>query len=78
VRDGSITSVDVFTTSLILAGVPVPRDRYIDGRDIMPLIMNDTPSPHEAIYLWRGYELWAVRYRQYKAHFKTKSGTTIP
>jgi arylsulfatase A len=75
VRDGVVTTADIFTTSLRLAGVPIPKDRYIDGHDILPMIIKDTKSPHTAVYLWRGPELWAVRYQQYKAHFKTKSGT---
>jgi len=63
-----------FTTSLKLAGVPVPSDRVIDGQDILPVLIDNKPTPHEFLFLYRGAVLFAVRHQGFKAHFKTKSG----
>jgi len=69
-----VSTMDIFTTSLKLAGVPVPTDRVIDGEDILPVLINDAPTPHDFYFIYRGAVLFAVRHGPYKAHFKTKSG----
>jgi uncharacterized sulfatase len=62
---------DLFPTCLGLAGVPLPADRLIDGRDILPLLQGHSPSPHETLYFFDTRNLVAVRrgnwkyYRQY-------------
>jgi uncharacterized sulfatase len=60
-HDGLAITMDIFTTSLIAAGVQPPADRQIDGRDIMPMLTSEKPSPHEAIYSMAGNQLQRVR-----------------
>ncbi|XP_044111489.1 N-acetylgalactosamine-6-sulfatase isoform X1 [Neovison vison] len=65
---GSI--MDLFTTSLSLAGLAPPSDRVIDGLDLLPAMLwgqlTDRP-----IFYYRGNTLMAVTLGQYKAHFWT-------
>jgi uncharacterized sulfatase len=61
-------TIDVFPTVLKLAGVPLPQDRVIDGRDIMPLLSRDAASPHEAIFAMHGPRLCCVRSGKWKLH----------
>jgi len=43
-------NTDFLPTLLGLAGVPLPADRVIDGRDLTPLFTEGAPSPHEYLY----------------------------
>ena len=46
-------------------------DRKIDGKDISPLILGtpDAKSPHDALFVYAGSELQAVRSGNWKLHF---------
>jgi uncharacterized sulfatase len=52
---------DLFATCLAAAGAPLPEDRIIDGRDLLPLWQGRDPSPHDAFYYYDGQLLVAVR-----------------
>ena len=78
--DEPTNSMDVFTTmiELGLAGGRTPRDRQIDGKNILPLLMQEeSVSPHEFMFHYCGTAIHAVRYRPrsgnvtWKAHFVT-------
>ena len=43
-------NIDVFPTLLALAGLPLPDDRVIDGRDLTALLTRGAPSPHERLF----------------------------
>jgi uncharacterized sulfatase len=60
--------MDLFTTTLVAAGVARPSDRIIDGKDIMPLLTSDARSPHQAILGQQGANLVAVRDERFKLH----------
>lgn len=66
--------MDLFTTSLSLAGLQPPSDRQIDGIDLSPAILQgkliDRP-----IFYYRGNEMMAVRLGLYKAHYWTWSNS---
>ncbi|XP_053127181.1 N-acetylgalactosamine-6-sulfatase isoform X2 [Hemicordylus capensis] len=66
--------MDLFTTSLMLAGLQPPRDRQIDGIDLLPVLLQgkliDRP-----IFYYRGNEMMAVRVGLYKAHYWTWSNS---
>jgi arylsulfatase A-like enzyme len=64
-------SIDVFPTLTKLAGVPLPADRPIDGKDIFPLLSSDSAkSPHQAIFAMSGPELRVVRSGKWKLHVR--------
>ena len=62
--------MDIFTTCLKLAGVKIPDDRPIDGKDLIPVLKGEEKSTHKEIYYYNGDELCAVRSGKYKLHFK--------
>ncbi|XP_075045136.1 N-acetylgalactosamine-6-sulfatase isoform X1 [Mixophyes fleayi] len=69
---GSI--MDLFTTSLALAGIDPPGDRPIDGIDLSPVILEGKVI-ERPIFYYRGNELMAVRLGLYKAHYWTWSNS---
>jgi arylsulfatase A len=64
-------SMDLLPTFSRLAGTNAPTDRIIDGRDIAPLMFGapETKSPHEALFVYWGQQLQAVRSGDWKLHF---------
>ncbi|UCD29896.1 MAG: sulfatase [Planctomycetota bacterium] len=53
--------MDIFTTCLTLAGVPLPDDRPIDGKNIMPVLDGIGTRPVEPLFFYTGNILGAVR-----------------
>ena len=68
--DGVASTMDVLPTFAALAGTSAPTDRTIDGHDISAVLKGDLehPSPYDAFYYYRGYELRAVRSGKWKLH----------
>ncbi len=60
--------MDLFVTVLKAAGIEPPRDRVLDGRDIMPLLTSDARSPHEVVFGMAGPRLDTVRDERWKLH----------
>ena len=71
-------TMDLFTTSVKLAGGEVPQDRAIDGLDIRPLLFGTGTVERDAYFYYRGLKLFAVRQGDYKAHFFTQPGYNQP
>uniref|UniRef100_A0A7S4P9B2 Sulfatase N-terminal domain-containing protein n=1 Tax=Paramoeba aestuarina TaxID=180227 RepID=A0A7S4P9B2_9EUKA len=71
--------MDFFTTMLSAANIPPPKDRPIDGIDLLPFFTEDFPydemqlGPHgeSGFPLYCGGQLTAYRVGRYKAHYKT-------
>ncbi len=76
-----VMTIDVLPTVAALIGAKLP-DHPIDGRDIGPLLRNKpgAKSPHEALFLYYGAEIQAVRMGKWKLHFphgyRTLNGRT--
>ncbi|XP_055520891.1 N-acetylgalactosamine-6-sulfatase [Leucoraja erinacea] len=68
------TLMDLFTTSLALAGLQPPTDRQLDGIDLSPVILQNKLIDRPVFY-YRGNELMAVRAGLYKAHYWTWSNS---
>ncbi|HVV01059.1 MAG TPA: sulfatase [Verrucomicrobiae bacterium] len=60
--------MDLFTTSLDAAGVPLPSDRVIDGKDIMGLLAGSAKSPHDALFSMHDSRLFSIRSGKWKLH----------
>lgn len=60
--------MDLFATVLAATGARMPDDRALDGKDIMPLLVGDAASPHEAIFGHQGPRLATVRDARWKLH----------
>jgi len=65
---GMSINFDLFVTCLQLAGVAPLQDRMIDGKDILPFLKGEAPSPHETIFYYDTRTLVAVRYQHWKYH----------
>jgi uncharacterized sulfatase len=60
--------MDLFATSLSAAGLSVPQDRFIDGKNILPLLTSESKTPHEALFSMAGDALSSVRSGPWKLH----------
>lgn len=60
-------SIDLFPTLLGLAGLDLPRDRTIDGRDIGGLLSGrESESPHDALFFFNANVIDGVRSGHWK------------
>ena len=67
VCDEPVISLDVMPTILSAAGVSLPTDRIYDGRDMLPVLRDQTKKPlHEALFFCDGSDQWAVRAGKWK------------
>jgi uncharacterized sulfatase len=64
--DAVSMNFDLFPSLLSLAGIPLPADRTVDGRDILPVLRSQAPSPHETLYFYKGKRLVGVRHGDWK------------
>jgi len=78
VSDTLTGTMDIFPTFLNLAGIPIPKDREYDGKDITKVLLDpkSAPSPHEFMFHYCGLNITAVRHGRYKVHFKTQIWTS--
>ena len=63
-----VSSLDISATALALAGIESPKDRPLDGVDLVPFFTGEKPGdPHELL-LWRmkARNIWAVRKGDWK------------
>lgn len=60
--------VDLLPTALALAGVPLPRDRAIDGIDLGDALLRGAALPERPIYYYSDRALQALRLGRYKLH----------
>ncbi|QDU07451.1 sulfatase [Gimesia aquarii] len=77
ISSGSVThelgsTMDIFTTSIQLAGGKVPSDRVVDGVDLSSVLLGTGESPRKEMAFYRGTKLMAFRKGPWKAHFITK------
>ena len=69
VYEHPVAHIDVFATAAAAAGADLPRDRIIDGVDLLPHLAlaehADAPPPHETLF-WRQGDHQAVRHDDWK------------
>ena len=73
VSDGLFDLMDIFNTSLHLAGAldSMPTDVYIDGIDQTAFLLADGgESMRDKIFVWSQTDFLAIRMYEYKEHFK--------
>ncbi len=66
------STMDLFATFSAMAGIELPKDRIIDGKDLSETLIHHKPSPRNSMLYYRGTELYAARLGDYKAHFITQ------
>lgn len=72
------SAMDLFTTSIALAGGVAPQDRPIDGVDISPVLLGTGPTPRDTMAYYRMGELFAFRQGAHKVHFITEGRYGLP
>lgn len=69
-----VMSLDIFQTTVALAGIDLPPDRPYDGVNLLPFLLGELAGPpHEALF-WRSNYSWAVRHGPWKLVGDEKSG----
>jgi uncharacterized sulfatase len=67
VVDAPAMNIDVLPTVLSLAGLELPSDRVVDGRDLGPLLRGESEaSPHEALFFFNANVIDGVRAGRFK------------
>ena len=73
-----VSTLDIFPTALVLAGAKPPDKVTIDGRDISPLLFEHKALPIAPFHYYRGDQLFACRFGDWKVHFRTQIGYGQP
>jgi arylsulfatase A-like enzyme len=69
--------MDVFATAVSAAGCPLPDDRVVDGRDLIPYVNGaSSDAPHRALF-WRAQYSKAVRFGDWKLLLNERWGTAV-
>lgn len=71
-------TIDVFPTLLKLAGVSLPEDRTIDGRDLLPVLTGEGSYPQRPLFSMRGNQLMSVRAGRFKLHYRAAGESRFP
>ena len=61
-----LTAMDLLPTFAMLAGVELPSDRVIDGKNVWPVLIEGSSSPHQVFFYHRANLLQAVRSEKWK------------
>ena len=80
VNNGLMDLTDLYMTSLRLGGVldQLPDNLYFDGIDQTAfLLAEDGKSRRQVVYMWSREDFCALRWRDYKVHFKVFQ-TVVP
>ncbi|MBD3672620.1 MAG: sulfatase [Planctomycetaceae bacterium] len=72
------STLDLYSTCLLLGGAELPKDRVVDGLDLRPALFGTGPSPRESLIYYRGEQVYAARMGPWKAHFITQGAYGPP
>jgi arylsulfatase len=75
VSDEIVHAMDLFPTLAGIAGGKVPSDRAIDGIDMSGFFLGKTQqSGREGFIVYMGNDVFGVKWRDWKLHFKEQTG----
>jgi arylsulfatase len=75
VSDEIVHVMDLFPTLAKLSGGDVPNDRVIDGIDVSDFLLGKREkSGREGFIVYMGNDIFGVKWRDWKLHFKEQSG----
>ncbi|MCE6991257.1 sulfatase [Dyadobacter sp. CY323] len=67
------TSMDLYPTILQLTGIDIPKDKPLDGNNIIDILKGKSDKVTDVVYYYDANNLYAIRKGAYKAHFKTNA-----
>lgn len=68
-KDGLNNHMDLFATIAGAAGADLPKDRQIDGYNILPWLKGEEPNPDKEMYYFKQDTLQAVREGDWKLRY---------
>lgn len=75
IKPGVVTEIgstmDLFATFSHMAGAPLPENWILDSHDLSGVLLDRKDGPRKSLIYYRGTEIHAVRYGDFKAHFIT-------
>jgi arylsulfatase A-like enzyme len=75
VSDEIVHAMDIYPTLAKVAGAKVPEDRLIDGVDVADFLLGKKDkSGREGFVIYMGNDIFGVKWRNWKLHFKEQSG----
>ncbi|MFT6807469.1 MAG: arylsulfatase A [Saprospiraceae bacterium] len=81
INPGTITdlgsTLDILPTIASLTGATLPSDRIMDGYDLSPVLKDKSASPRDHFFYYRLQDIYAVRKKNYKAHYITETCYTL-
>jgi arylsulfatase A-like enzyme len=73
--DEIVHEMDLFPTLARIAGGEIPLDRVIDGMDMSEFLLGQKEqSGREGFIVYMGNDIFGVKWRDWKLHFKEQSG----
>ncbi|MEQ8953690.1 MAG: sulfatase, partial [Gammaproteobacteria bacterium] len=78
VSNEAAMNIDIFPTLLRLAGGDIEQHGAIDGRDMLAMLTDNGPSPHEALFLFDSDRIAGVRSGEWKLVLESYYRTAIP
>ena len=78
VSAGIASTMDIYATLIPLAGGEVPKDRVVDGKNILPLLQGKSGSPHDRFFYYLARTVQAVREGKWKLRVTKAQGKEIP
>jgi arylsulfatase A-like enzyme len=72
-----VSALDVYTTCTTAAELPLPEDRAVDGRNLLPFMTGELSGPaHDALF-WRAGFIRAIRTGRWKMLLNDRDGTVL-
>ena len=71
-RTGPVSLMDMFPTLTALAGLPLPSERVLDGRDISAVLRGVGDAPKRDLYFSNRNKINAVRSGAWKLHLRER------
>lgn len=72
-----VSALDLFTTCTAAAGIPLPDDRPVDGRNLLPFMTGEQSGPvHKALF-WRAGYIRAIRAGRWKMLLNDRDDTVL-
>ncbi len=75
--DEIVTTMDLFSTLVNIAGGELPTDRKIDGNNIYPLLKGENDTSIKTFFYLTGTTVQAVRKGKWKLRYTKSSGTEL-